>query len=217
VSRPHPFDMVFGGFAETAFPRIRADASDAAVDLSTMTRLHSTQAVLQELGSPKLAEGDPRAVAEYLSLLFVAYRYWAAGAHTLVVDRERITQVMESGPSVAPHVPHGACYLQFPRHWFWATIGEGAPHEPLDGLFVVRTPPVQLTVAAILGVRADREGFSQIVVSAAQDDVAAARGQTRDPPFAPVMDGGSAAGFSSITSEGELLYLAHLALESAAE
>lgn len=217
MSRPHPFDMVFAGFTETAFPGIRAEASDAAVDLSTMTRLPSTQSVLEELGSPKLAEGDPRAVAEYLSLLFVAYRYWAAGAHTLVVDRASVARAMESGPSATLHVPHGACYLQFPRHWFWATISEAAPHEPLDGLFVVRTPPVQLTVAAILGLRADRDGFSQIVVSAAQDDVAAARRQTRDPPFAPVMDGGSAAGFSSITSEGELLYLAHLALESAAE
>lgn len=217
MSRPHPFDLVFAGFVETTFPQMRAEASDESLDLASMTRLHATQAVLQELGTPEPAEGDPQALAEYLSLLFVAFRYWAAGAQTLVVDRERLTHAFASGPSVTPHVPHGACYLQFPQHWFWATIGEGAPHEPLDGLFVVTTAPVQFTVAAILGVRSDREGFSQIVVSATEDDVAAARRQTRDPPFAPIMDGGAAAGFSSITSQGELLYLAHLALESAAE
>jgi hypothetical protein len=39
----------------------------------------------------------------------------------------------------------------------------------------------------------------------------------RDPPFAPVMEGGVAAGFKSVTSDGELLHLARLALKSAAE
>ena len=73
------------------------------------------------------------------------------------------------------------------------------------------------TVAAILGLRSGRDGFSQITVTGGADDVAGAARDRRDPPFAPVMDGGGEAGFKSVTTAGELLHLAHLALISAAE
>ena len=98
------------------------------------------------------------------------------------------------------------------------TIGENHPYEPLEGMFVVRNDSdLQLTVVAVLGLRRDRDGFSQITVSATVADMVAAVATRREPPFGPVMDGGCEAGFLSVISEGELLHLTHLALLSATE
>ncbi len=218
MSRIHPFDMVFAELAETFFPRIRKEAPDTRIDLATLTRLPTAQQLLRELGSPELAESDPQAITEYLALLFVAYRFWIAGQHTLWVDRDKLTSAIDSGSTDAPVPDEDACYLAFPERWYWATVGDNQPHEPLDGMFVVRAKsPAELTIAAILGLRPGRDGFSQITVSGGADDVAAAANDMRDPPFAPTMDGGAQAGFKSVTTEGELLHLANLALISAAE
>jgi hypothetical protein len=218
MSRPHPFDLVFSHLADTAFPEIRAEAQDPAMDLSTLARLPSSQRLLGELGSPDLAEENPAVVGEYLALLFVAYRYWLVDAHTLSVDRDKLGAAIERGPQGTTVVPHDACYVALPEHWCWATIGEGQPHEPLDGMFVVKAKGrAEITIVAILGLRPGREGFSQITVTGSADDVSAASKEMRNPPFAPLMEGGTEAGFKSVTSEGELLLLAHLALESAGE
>ncbi len=216
--RLHPFELVFSDYAGTFFPEIRAEAPKGAMNLAAMAGLQSTQRLLRELGSPDLAEKDAGAVGEYLALVFAAYRYWEAEEPTLSIDKDKLTRAIQHPPVQGFAVHHDACYLEFPERWFWATIGEGQPHEPLEGMFVVSTRPhTGITVVAILGLRPGREGFSQITVTAGADAVAAASATMRDPPFAPVMEGGVAAGFKSVTSDGELLYLAHLALESAAE
>ena len=188
------------------------------MNLATMAGLQSTQRLLRELVSPDFAEEDARAVTEYLALVFAAYRYWEAGESTLSIDKDKLTRAIQQPPMQGLAAHHDACYLEFPERWFWATIGEGQPHEPMEGMFVVSTRPhADITVVAILGLRPGREGFSQVTVTADADAVTAASATMRDPPFAPVMEGGVAAGFKSVTSDGELLYLAHLALESAAE
>ena len=218
MSRTHPFDLVFSEFADTFFPRIRDEAPDTTIDLATLTRLPTAQRLLRELGSPELAESDPRAMTEYLALLFVAYRYWIAGQHTLWVDRDKLTAAIDSGSTDAHAADEDACYLAFPERWCWATIGDNQPHEPLDGLFVVSAKAqAEITVVAILGLRPGRDGFSQITVTGGADDLVNAARDRRDPPFAPVMNGGADAGFKSVTTEGELLHLTHLALVSAAE
>lgn len=218
MSRTHPFDMVFAELAETFFPHIRKEAPDASVDLATLTRLPTAQRLLRDLGSPELAEAEPQAITEYLALLFVGYRYWAAGKHTLLVDRDKLEVAIDGGSTDMPVLEHDACYLMFPERLYWATIGDNQPHEPLDGMFVVRAKShAELTVAAILGLRPGRDGFSQITVTGDTDDVARAASEMRDPSFAPTMDGGAQAGFKSVTTEGELLQLSHLALISAGE
>ena len=218
MSRTHPFDLVFSELADTFFPHIRDEAPDPAIDLPTLTRLPTAQRLLRELGSPELAESDPQAITEYLTLLLVAYRYWNAGRHTLWVDRDKLTAAIHSGSTDAQVANEDACYLAFPERWYWATIGDNQPHEPLDGLFVVSAKAqAELTVFAILGLRPGRDGFSQVTVTGGADDLANAARDTRDPPFAPVMNGGADVGFKSVTTEGELLHLTHLALVSAAE
>jgi hypothetical protein len=208
LTRLHPFAFVLAEVAETKFPSIRAQAPSAAIDLATFARLTSVQGLLQEFGSPDLA---PEAAAEYLSLLFVGFRYWEAGKHTYQMDRPALEVSFLAPPTGAPRVPHGACYLVMPERWFWGRIDEGTSHEPIEGLFVA-TARGEFTVVAVLGLRAERQGFSQITVTGNDADIMAAGENVRQPPFAPTMDGGVTAGFKSVTTQGELLHLSYLAL-----
>jgi hypothetical protein len=217
VSRLHPFGYAFSQLAETQFAAIRAQVPDETMDLATMAGLPSVHDLVRDV-SKDLAVPNPRAADEYLAILFAAYRFWRAGEHTFSVARKVLANAIADPPATAPNVPHDACYLQLPERWFWGTIGEDQPHEPLDGMFVVgATTQPQFTVVAVLGLRPGRDGFSQVMVSSSLADVLAAGSTMRAPPFAAVMDGGIEAGFQSVTSEGELLHLAHLALHSVSE
>lgn len=218
MSGADPFEMVFGEIAPRAFPAIRDEAAGVEIDFATMARLRSAQSLLQELGAPDVAERDPRAVGEYLALLFAGFRYWAAGRVTRDVPRDGLQRLIDDPPASAPPIPTDAPYLRFPPHWFWAQIADDQPHEPLAGLFVIGgARGDDVTVVAVLGLRRDREGFSQIAVTADRAGWQEAAGVQRDPVFAPVMDGGATASFRSLVSAGELLHLTQLALISATE
>lgn len=215
MSRLHPFDFVFADFAAKHFPEIQREAPDPNLDLGTLTRLPATQNALQALGGLDPDDSAP-VITEYLLLLFAAYRYWVAGQSTRTVARPALEALLADSPAEHAPFPEGACYLQLPGHMFWATIGEAAPHEPLDGLFVIGPGASgEVTVVAVLGLRSGREGFSQIAVTAPGAEIAAVEATLPSPAFAPMMQGGAEAGFRSVTSEAELLYLARLALDSA--
>ena len=116
-----------------------------------------------------------------------------------------------------PDVPHRACYLQLPERLFWARISDTAAPEPLDGLFLAAGPgDREITVLAVLGLRPERGGFSQIALTVPPEDLAQAKDFVRRPRFAPVLEGGERAGVKSLVSEAELLHLAHLALAQVA-
>jgi hypothetical protein len=85
-------------------------------------------------------------------------------------------------------------------------------------MFVVPSPRGdEITILAVLGLRAERGGFTQITVRASPRDFVAARAMRRTAPFAPLMEGGEAAGFHSVATAAELVTLTHLALLSVAE
>ncbi len=106
--------------------------------------------------------------------------------------------------------------MRFPERAFWSQVDSQAPHEPLDGVFVITgRAGREIVVLGVLGLRPERGGFSQITATAVPEDLAAARAAARQPPFDPAMDGGQVAGFRSVTSVAELLLLAHLALAHA--
>ena len=69
---------------------------------------------------------------------------------------------------------------------------------------------------AVLGLRPERGGFSQIALTVPPEDLAQAKDFVRRPRFAPVLEGGERAGVKSLVSEAELLHLAHLALAQVA-
>ncbi len=218
MSRLRPFEFAFAELAASRFPEIREEAGTDSLDLAAMARLPAIHRLLQDVTSPDPADPNPRAAAEYMTSLFVAFRYWHAGQHTFNVEKAALVRAIAHPIADEPPASPEACYIQLPAQWFWATIGENHPYEPLEGVFVVRNDSdPQLTVVAVLGLRRDRDGFSQITVSATVSDMLAAAATRREPPFGPVMDGGREAGFLSVTSEGELLHLTHLALLSATE
>ncbi|MCH7874050.1 MAG: hypothetical protein IH965_01975 [Gemmatimonadetes bacterium] len=220
MNRLHPFDQVFGGLTHE-LDALRTGADQAGLDLRSsveFAKVPEVQRLLSILESPTLIANDPRAAAEYLSLLFVAYRFWDAGAEVCPAPREALEPALDADlPTTPLRVPHGACYVQLPLHWVWAQVSPDAPHEPMDGMFVTVSPRGdQLTIVAVLGIRAERSGFSQISLAVHPSEVAAARDQIRPDRFAPLMEGGAPAGFRSVASAAELLVLTQLALEHVA-
>lgn len=219
MSRLTPFDHAFAHLAEDRFPEIREEAATCrtAPDRAHFSRLPSVQRLLTEVVSQALVEEHPEAADEYLTSVFVAFRFWEAGQHVITLGRRELEATITAGRELPPpSIPYGACYLQFPERWFWAQVDPAAPHEPLDGVFVVLSePPGELTVVAVLGLRADRNGFSQLVVQATPAHLRQAPQAVRIPPFEPVVEGGREAGLKSVVSVAELLYLAELALGQA--
>ena len=214
--RSHPFDYAFGDVAGEWFKDIPDDSEDLAV----FAKLEAVERILDRMRPGGDAADIPEIGEEYLRLLFAAYRYWRGGRVTL--DLEGETQELPSpqlDEQALGHFIQGvpqAAYVRLPQHRFWGQVEAGAPHEPIDGFFLVAAGRrgLEWLIVAILGFRPDRGGFSQVSVTALAHDLLTAR-SVRQPAFAPVMDGGDLAGFRSVTSVGELLLLARLALVSA--
>jgi hypothetical protein len=221
MPRPHPFDFAFGSVADQWFGEIRAAVSAEArdpFDLPQFTKLAPVKRILEEMQpegtDPEMAE----AVEEYLRLLFAAYHFWASGRHSQTLSRDVLERDL---PSVAalgegvmlPVLP--PTYFRLPEHQFWGQLAEGQPHEPMDGFFLVggAAGRAEWLVVAVLGLRDDRDGFSQISVSATNAELVAAA-PARLPVLGPAMPGGDFAGFHSVTSVAEMLLLVRLALIS---
>ena len=215
MTRLHPFDHAFGALAGTRFVEIRDEALAAHRELrdrAQFVSVPSVQRLLNDLESPELLDAHPEAAAEYVASLYVAFRFWEAGCLTAYPSRAHLEGAMATAPEGdRPSVPQGACYLQLPERWIWAQIDPDGPHEPLDGIFVVEDALGRdLSVLAVLGLREDRPGFSQIALTAVPDDLRAAGAE--HPDFTPMLDGGDAAGLKSITTTAALLHLIALAL-----
>lgn len=223
MSRLHPFDLVFGELAAQRFPKLREAAAAAGYELTHRTgfqRFDPVLDLLAEIVPPDLTGPRGAVMEQCATLLFVGYRYWAAGCHSFQVSPHQLRSVIENEPADGrlPAVPSGACYLQVPERMFWARIDTGSPYEPLDGIFVVGSAEEgENTILGVLGLRAGRPGFSQVALTVASADWARCGETVRRPLFAPVMEGGERAGLYSLVSEGELLYLAHLALRASGQ
>jgi hypothetical protein len=217
MSRTDPFEHAFAAFAAKHFAEIRDDASGQhkdTTDLPQFASLGTVQRLLDEIESPEALEGEPEAAAEYLAGLYVAFRFWDAGKSIIQVNRERLASLLEAPVRYETvTVPNGACYIQLPERWFWAQIEPKEPHEPVDGLFVVEgVHRREVFVLVVLGLRADRPGFSQVSLTARVEDFALAAEEAGRPLFAPVLDGGDAADLKSLVSEADVLLLARLGL-----
>jgi hypothetical protein len=217
VSRPTPFDLIFADFATElsaiglASLRVGGDLGDAFASMPEVQRL------LQRIEVPALMDEAPEAAAEYLAFLYAAARFGAAGKPVLTPSRQHLEPMLDRiPPPGAPPVPQHACYLQLPAHWVWAQATEHGPHEPLDGVFAVASSRGDVTtVVAVLGLRAERGGFTQVTVRAGPGEFEAARTVRRTPPFGPLMDAGASRGYRSVANPAELLTLTHLALLAA--
>jgi hypothetical protein len=216
LSRPAPLHLALGPLA-AELGDVRAALASAGTDphrRDQFGRSPAVQRLLERLQAPDLVARRPEAAEAYLALLYAAYRFWDSGARIVAPPRATVEPALSAAPPrQPPAIPGGACYLRLPVHWFWARVGDQAPHEPLDGCFLAAgSGAEEITVVAVLGLRPDRMGFTQIALHVPPGDFLAAATDRRDPPFAPLMDGGEAAGFRSVATAGELLALVSLAL-----
>lgn len=220
MTRATPFDLVFRelvGDLDALGAAARRAARDPH-DRVAFSRLPETQRMAERIG-PAADPSRPDAAAEYLALLYAAFRFREAGEPVLAVSRPRLEAALTGPPPPEPpRIPAGACYVQLPPSWFWVQATEDGAHEPLDGFFLVEgSRGDEITIVAVLGLRAERGGFTQVTLHVAPGDFLEARAVRREPPYQPLMDGGAAAGVRSLATPAELLTLAQLALTADAE
>ena len=215
MTRPTPFELVFGGLAAERFPAIRDSLDRAGADPADRERFildAEATALLREL-VPE--EGAGAAVAEHVALLHHAWLFWRDGARTVVLGRDEARALALAPPPGARGAGGAARYIQFPERLFWAELVPGSPHEPLDGVFIHQPGASELAVLGVFGFHPAREGFS---VAAARGSRPAITSRTGGRVlFAPVMAGGAEAGLHSLVGEDELLELAARAREAIKE
>jgi hypothetical protein len=200
--RPHPFDLVFGGLAAERFPAITAAVGEAR-DLDTFLMAEPAITLLHEL---RPDEGLGEAVDDFVIFVHAAWAWWTAGAQTRTLDTEATTRLLaaSAGPPGGSG-PASTMYIQVAPRRIWARVAETDAHEPLDGWFVLPAGTARRVVAC-LGVHPQRPGLS-VLVAEGPRPLAWARPDGRST-FAPVMDGGEAAGLASVDAPEELLLLA---------
>ncbi|HSE67756.1 MAG TPA: hypothetical protein VLB12_12280 [Gemmatimonadales bacterium] len=205
--RSTPFDQVFGTLARERFPRLRDSliASHADPhDLDAFILDREVVGLLRDL----VPEGAGESLDQHLSLLHHAYLFWIEGGWSFRLSRARAEEILKqesSSSSEGTPVPR-AYYIQFPERLVWAELEPGAPHEPLDGLFVRPWPGGGYFVLAVFGMHPKREGFT--VVEADGFPVENPAREDGSPLFSPVMAGGTSAQLASLVGQEELLELA---------
>jgi hypothetical protein len=211
--RPTPFDLVFDNMARERFPEIRASLAQSSVDPANRDAFLLDRHVVQVLRDIVPDEGVGEAVDQHVALLHNAYLFWDRGERTLRLGREEteslLTTAASDGTSSAGVTP----YVQFPERTIWAQINEGAPHEPLDGLFVTRNGDHEFQVLGVFGMHPDRVGFS--VAEVRGDRLEGATRDDGSEVFTPLLPGGAAARLFSVNGAPELVELGARAMDRA--
>jgi hypothetical protein len=207
-----PFDVVFSDLARDRFPEIRASLEAASVDPRNRDAFLLDRNVVQVLRDIVPDEGVGEAVDQHVALLHNAYLFWHAGQRVIRLTREQTEQLVAQREVDGARVDDQTIYVQFPERTLWAQINEGAPHEPLDGVFV---SPVdsQVRVLGIFGMHPDRIGFSVAEVSGPR--LATDVREDGSSLFAPLLSGGAAARLFSVDGAPELVELGARASEVA--
>ncbi len=167
--------------------------------------------VLRELVPP---DAPADAVTSYGGLLHALYLHWTGGRPVRQAEGARLRAVLAAPPPIAAGAA-GATYVQLPERVVWAAAAPGAPHEPVDGCFLL-TSPGRIRVLAVLGARPERDGFTTIEADTRLPMPPLPKREDGAPPFAPVLPAGERMGFLSVVSTVELLWLASLAALAAA-
>jgi hypothetical protein len=214
VPRPLPWTALIAALGEDRFETMRAALAKVGTDPFDRDAFLLDGAVGRVLRDLVPADAPAEAVTEYGALLHVLYLHWSHGSPVRVLERDAATALLSSPPDGAnlPAEPSVA-YVQLPERLVWAAPVPGAPHEPMDGVFVIQ-PPGRCRALAVLGFRPDRQGFTTIEA----DAPAPPRPEKRSDgsrPFATVLPSGERLGLFSVVSTAELALLALLALAAA--
>ena len=203
--RPTPFNLVFEDMARTRFPEIRASLAEASVDPANRDAFLLDRNVVQVLRDIVPDEGVGEAVDQHVALLHNAYLYWDRGQRTVRLSREATESILAGRPKNGAALDARTLYVQFPERTIWAQINEGAPHEPLDGVFVTPRPSGEFQVLGVFGIHPDRVGFS--VAEVGGKPLAETSRPDGSPLFAPLLPGGAAARLYSVEGAAELVEL----------
>lgn len=222
--RATPYDLAFGTESEIRFARIRDSLARSGADPHDLDAFTLDREVIGLLRDLVPEEGVGEAVREHLALLHHAWLYWAEGGWLIRLTRDAARRAL--GPRLLTEPPAGevpspvesgprAFYLQLPERLLWVDLGDGEPHQPLDGAFVRPWPGGGLFVLGVAGMHPGHQGFT--VVEADGHPLEQPLRPDGRPPFAPVLPGGEAAGLFSLVGQEELLELGARALAIARE
>ncbi|HEV8266009.1 MAG TPA: hypothetical protein VGQ06_13750 [Gemmatimonadales bacterium] len=215
-----PFELAFGNLARERFPAIAEQLAQSGSSSADRDRFVLLEAVGRLLREIMPADAPAEALDAHVRMLHHAYRHWTAGGWVYRVGEQALLRATGGEGPMTSHLPHQALYLQLPELRVWGAPAAGAAPEPLDGMFVTETAREgggggDIAVLGILGMRADRPGFSAVGLDGRADAdeataseivVAAARADGR-APFSPTLSGGEEAGIYSVETAGELLLL----------
>jgi hypothetical protein len=204
VSRPTPFDLVFDPIADDRFPAIRESLAGSGRDPRDRDAFLMEKASVSLVRELRPEDGIGDGMDQLVALVHHAYLFWAGGQRVRSIDRAGLDLMLATDLPPDLHDDALAWYLQLPERRMWAQALEDSAHEPLDGVFVHHSTGGALRVLGVLGVHADRDGFT--VVEAIGEHTA---GVTRkgSAPFSSVLPGGEAAGLYSIAGPNELIEL----------
>lgn len=209
-----PWAGLVAALGEDRFEEIRAALGAAHTDPWVRDAFLLDGAVGRLLRELVPGDAPAEAVTSYGALLHALYLHRADGGPVRPVGRDELRALLAAPPS-NPSLEVGARYLQLPERLVWAAPTPGAAHEPLDGCFFLAAPE-RLRVLAVLGARPEREGFTTIEAEAPLPAPPLPPRDDGSAPFAPVLPAGERMGFVSLTSAGELVWLALLAALAAA-
>lgn len=206
VTRPTPFDIVFGSVAEERFPALQRSLSQTGRDPRDVEAFALDREVVLLLRDLVPEEEPGEAIPEHLALLQHAFLFWVEGKWRFTLGPGPAAALLAAVPEAASATgAPAAYYVQFPPRFLWAELVPGQPHEPLDGLFVSRAGEHQWLVMGIFGIHHDRAGFS--VAHAIGPRPLLAVREDGAPLFASLLPGGAAAGLHSLAGPPELIEL----------
>jgi hypothetical protein len=208
MSRPTPFDLVFGDVASERFPLVRQGIVAAGRDMASRDEFLLVREVAELLREIRPDEGLGEAVEALVAFVHTAFLYWHHGERLVEVERDLLGQAIAVGtrPGASDSPDRATSYLQLPPLAVWGVPIAGSPPEPLDGWFLSQ-PGEVLTILAVFGLRPGREAMTTVEIAGPRPPASLAR-LDGTPLFAPRVTGGAAAQLYSVDGEEELLELA---------
>jgi hypothetical protein len=205
---------VFGGdgLADEEFPLIAAEAERRGIEAGRRDRFAQLESVAHLLGRMVPESAETVAFDRYLDTLFHCYHFWRSGFQMFVLDEALARELVENAPRLAGWSPEawGGVYIELPRNLFWADVTDEPP-EPVEGMFVrVERDGGQgaVDILLVLGMRADRPGFSTAGVRVDVEDVP----EVEPKAFQSDLPGADLADLYSLSRPAEAATLAMLTL-----
>lgn len=214
-NRALPWEPLLQAIGEERLVEIRdaiAATGTTAPDRDAFLLDGTVGRLLQEL-VPE--EAPPDSLQAWGALLHAVYLAWTHGWPVAAVSEPALRRGVGGGALPEPRLAPGeAIYVQLPPRIAWAAGSPGAPHEPLDGMFLIREA-AGIRVVAVLGLHPSRDGYTTMEAALELPARFPAARSDGSAPFTSVLPAGERAGLLSVTDEHELAALALLAADAA--